>query len=160
MRGKWFEEIAVGERLELGSFAFSAEEIVAFARRYDPQPFHLDEEAGAKSYLGGLCASGWQTTAAFMKCCAVSDQAGRAAAAAKGKVLPPVGPSPGFEDLKWLRPVYVGDTIAYASTATAKRALASKPGWGLVFFHNEGVNQKGETVMSFTGKLLVARQTP
>ena len=158
MRGKWFEEIVPGERWELGHFHFSAAEIVDFAARYDPQPFHLDEGAGRNSYLGGFCASGWQTLAAFMKCCATIDQAGRSAAAAQGKALPPLGPSPGFEDLKWVRPVYAGDTIAYASTVKDKRELVSRPGWGLVFYHNEGINQKGQTVMSFTGKLLVARK--
>ena len=158
MRGRWYEEMVPGERLELGSFHFSPDEIVAFAELYDPQPFHLDEEAGRNSYLGGFCASGWQTLAAFMKCCAATDQAGRAAVVAEGKALPPLGPSPGFEDLRWMRPVYAGDTVAYASTLKEKRPLGSRPGWGLVFFHNEGVNQKGEMVMSFTGKLLVARQ--
>jgi acyl dehydratase len=158
VRGRWFDDIEVGERLELGSFHFSAEEVVDFASRYDPQPFHLDPEAGARSYLGGFCASGWQTCAAFMKCCAASDQAGRAERAAQGHALPPLGPSPGFEDLKWLRPVYVDDSVAYAMTVAAKRELASRPQWGLVLFDNEGVNQKGEKVMSFTGKLLVARK--
>ena len=159
MRGRWFEEIVPGETLDHGCFRFSAEEIIAFARQYDPQPFHLDEEAGRNSYLGGLCASGWQTLAAYMKCCAANDQAGRAELAAQGKALPPVGPSPGFEDLKWMRPVYAGDTISYRSTAKSKRALSSRPGWGLVYYRNEGFNQKGEPVISFTGKLLVARRT-
>ncbi len=159
MRGRWFEEIGAGETLELGSLRYSAADIIAFARQYDPQPFHLDEEAGRQSYLGGLCASGWQTLAGFMKCCAATDQAGRAEVSAQGKALPPVGPSPGFEDLKWMRPVYVDDIISYRSTVKSKRALASRPGWGLVFYHNEGINQKGEPVISFTGKLLVARRT-
>jgi len=159
MKGLWFEEISPGETLELGSFRFSAEDIIAFARLYDPQPFHLDEEAGHNSYLGGLCASGWHTLAGFMKCCAAADQAGRAQAAAQGMALPAEGPSPGFEDLKWMRPVYVDDTISYRSTVKSKRQLTSRPGWGLVFYHNEGFNQKGEPVISFTGKLLVARRT-
>jgi len=159
MKGRWYEEMAVGEGLELGDFRFSAEDIIAFARLYDPQPFHLDEEAGRKSHFGGLCASGWHTLAAFMKCFAASDQAARAELADEGKALPPVGPSPGFADLKWMRPVYVDDTISYRSSVTSKRELASRPGWGLVFFHNEGINQKGEPVISFTGKLLVARRT-
>jgi len=158
MRGRWFEEIEPGETLDHGSFCFSAEDIIAFARQYDPQPFHLDAEAGRNSYLGGLCASGWQTLAAFMKCCAANDQAGRAEVAAAGRPLPPVGPSPGFEDLKWMRPVYVDDTISYRSTVKSKRALASRPGWGLVLFHNEGINQKAQPIISFTGKLLVARR--
>jgi len=159
MRGLWFEEIVTGETLELGSFGFSAEDIIAFARQYDPQPFHLDEEAGRNSYLGGLCASGWHTLAGFMKCCAATDQAARAELATQGKALPPVGPSPGFEDLKWMRPVYVDDSISYRSTVKSKRELSSRRGWGLVCYHNEGINQKAEPVISFTGKLLVARRT-
>jgi len=78
--------------------------------------------------------------------------------AARGEVLAKLGPSPGFRDLKWIKPVYAGDTIAYASEIAEKRASKSRPGWGLVFARNTGTNQKGELVMSFTGSGFVERR--
>jgi acyl dehydratase len=158
MTESWFEDVRVGERVDLGSYRFAAEGIIDFAARYDPQSFRLSEEGGRLSHFGALCASGWQTTAAFMQCLARTTFRRRAEAAKRGEALPPLGPSPGFADLKWIRPVFAGDTVAYTSTVASKRELKSRPGWGLVTFHNEGINQKGETVMTFTGKLLVARR--
>ena len=74
------------------------------------------------------------------------------------KLSPEVGPGPGFTNLKWLKPVYPGDTVRYRSTVTGKRELASRPQWGIVFSLNEGFNQKGELVFSFEGKVLTARR--
>ncbi|MDH3741756.1 MAG: MaoC family dehydratase N-terminal domain-containing protein, partial [Hyphomicrobiales bacterium] len=84
--------------------------------------------------------------------------AGCDAAKATGKELPPLGPSPGFENLKWLKPVYAGDTITFHSEITGKRELTSRDDWGLVFAANTGINQNGDLVFSFDGKLLVARR--
>ena len=155
MNGLYFEEIVVGAAETLGSFTFSREAIVAFAERYDPQPFHVDEAAARQTHFGRLAASGWHTAAVWMKCFVAANMRQRGARLARGEAAPELGPSPGFEKLKWSRPVHAGDTITYASTITGKRRLNSRPGWGLVFSANTGTNQDGVTVFSFDGKVLV-----
>ena len=79
-------------------------------------------------------------------------------ARARGEVIAKLGPSPGFRELKWLKPVYAGDTITYASEIVEKRVTKSRPGWGIVFARNTGTNQKGELVMSFIGSGFVERR--
>ena len=143
-----FDAIETGERTELGSFTFTSDDIIAFARAFDPQRFHLDEAAAKASLFGGLCASGWHTGAVWMRLMVAHR---RRVQALMGDAMPKLGSSPGFKALKWLKPVFAGDTITYASTTTDKRASASRPGWGLVFHHNTGVNQHGETVFMFDG---------
>jgi acyl dehydratase len=155
MNGLYFEEIVVGAAETLGSFTFTREAIVAFAERYDPQPFHVDEAAARQTHFGRLAASGWHTSAVWMKCFVAANLRQREARLARGEAAPEIGPSPGFENLKWSRPVHAGDTITYASTITGKRRLNSRPGWGLVFSANTGTNQDGVTVFSFDGKVLV-----
>jgi acyl dehydratase len=155
MNGLYFEEIVVGAAETLGSFTFTREAIVAFAERYDPQPFHVDEAAARQTHFGRLAASGWHTSAVWMKCFVAANLRQREARLARGEAAPEIGPSPGFENLKWSRPVHAGDTITYASTITGKRRLNSRPGWGLVFSANTGTNQDGTTVFSFDGKVLV-----
>lgn len=149
-----FEALVPGERVVLGARRFEAEEIVAYARQFDPQPFHVDADAAAASHFGKLCASGWHTGAGWMR--AMVDHRTRAADAAReaGLPVPALGPSPGFRNLAWTRPVYAGDVITYASTITQTRPSGSRPGWGLVFQRNEGVNQHGETVFAFDGVVL------
>lgn len=111
----YFDDLKVGERSELGSFTFTAELIKAFARQFDPQPFHLDEEAGRKSLFGGLCASGWHVGSVGMKLIVARNRRVVEEAAAKGVIEPAPGPSPGFRELKWLKPVLAGDTLSYSS---------------------------------------------
>ena len=155
---RYFDDIQVGDRMVLGSHTFTAEDIKAFAARYDPQAFHMDEAAAARSHFGALCASGWHTVAAWMN---LRVQYGRhedAERAARGEVIAKLGPSPGFRELKWLKPVYVGDTISYASEVVEKRVTKSRPGWGIVFARNTGTNQKGELVLSFIGSGFVERR--
>ncbi len=154
----WYEDMESGLKSELGRYRFTRENIVAFARRYDPQPFHLDEEAGRRSHFGGLCASGWHTAAACMRCWADHNLARRAEAEWRGESLPEAGPSPGYQNLKWLKPVYPGDTLTYYWSVVSKRVLNSRPQWGLVFTHTEGINQAGEAVFSFDGKFLAQRR--
>lgn len=154
----WFEEFETGTRSELGSYLFDQDNITRFARKFDPQDFHLSDDAARKTHFGALSASGWHTAAAYMKCCAAHNFAGCDAARAAGKVMPPLGPSPGFENLNWLKPVHAGDTVTFFSEVTGKREMASRPDWGLVFAHNSGINQHGHLVFRFDGKLLVARQ--
>jgi acyl dehydratase len=154
----YFEEMKIGDRRDSGSFVFTADNIKAFAIKFDPQPFHLDEEAGRSSIFGGLAASGWHVAAAWMKMMVASMQREIAELRARGEQVVLSGPSPGFEDLKWIKPVLAGDTVTYGSEVTALRALESRPQWGLAEFLNTGVNQRGELVFSFTGKAFVPRR--
>jgi acyl dehydratase len=155
---RYFDDIKVGDRIELGSHTFTAEDIKTFAAAYDPQAFHMDEAAAAKSHFGALCASGWHTVSMWMRLRVLYAQKDDAARAARGEPNAKGGSSPGFRELKWLKPVYAGDTITYASEVAEMRASQSRPGWGLVFSRNTGVNQKGELVLSFIGSGFVARR--
>jgi acyl dehydratase len=155
---KYFDDINVGDRIALGDHMFTAQNIKAFAAQYDPQAFHMDEAAAAKSHFGALCASGWHTIAVWMRLRVLYGRNEDAERAARGGIIARLGPSPGFRDLKWLKPVYAGDTITYASEIAEKRASQSRPGWGLVFARNTGVNQKGELAMSFLGSGFVERR--
>lgn len=152
---RYFEDIAIGQRIELGGHTFGAEEIKAFALRYDPQPFHVDEAAARRSHFGGLIASGWHTGAVFMRLNIEHRLREAQAMRARGERVAVLGPSPGFRELKWLKPVYVGDTINYASEVIEARRSNSRPGWGLVTSRVSGSNQDGEPVLSLIGTVLV-----
>lgn len=154
----YFEDMHVGEQTNLGSHTFSAEDIVRFAKKFDPQPFHIDEEEAQKSHFGKLIASGWHTVSIWNKLL-VKTHAQALKSSHPNNPLEPLklGPSPGFTDLKWHKPVYMDDTIAYSSRITAKRPLSSRPSWGLVETRNEGHNQKGVLVFSFNAKVFIAR---
>ena len=155
---KFFEDIVVGERMELGQHTFTAESIKAFARQFDPQPFHLDEEAASRSIYGALIASGWQTASIWMRLMVEYQRREDDARRARGEPVAELGPSPGFRELKWLKPVYVGDTITYSTEIVERRASNSRPGWGLMSIRNTGVNQKGEPVISFISVAFVERR--
>lgn len=151
----YYARIEVGVRRELGSHTFAAEDIVRFATKFDPQPFHLSEAGAAASHFGRLCASGWHTAAVFMKLSTRARERDVEAWIGAGNPPPLLGPSPGFENLRWLKPVYAGDTLTYFSTCTGKRELRSRPGWGMVDAANQAVNQDGATVFSFDGHVMV-----
>ncbi len=150
----FFEELEIGERLELGDWTFTSQEIIAFAEKYDPQRFHLSDEAARETHFGALCASGWHTAAIWMKLM-VAYVERETAAVASGASAARLGPSPGFDNLKWLKPVFAGDTISYSSTLTGKRLSKSRPGWGLLTHLNEGTNQNGTKVFSFEGRVFI-----
>ncbi|SCX05540.1 MaoC family dehydratase [Agrobacterium rosae] len=141
-------------KLELGTVHFSAESIIRYAEKFDPQPFHLDAEAARNSVFEGLCASGWQTSASWMKCFLAYWEREVKRLISEGIHPPKLGPSPGFRNMKWHRPVYAGDDITYFATMIASRPLASRPGTFLNTTLNEGVNQNGETVVSFESSVL------
>lgn len=145
----FFDDLRVGTRRDLGSYAFTAENVKAFAQQFDPQAFHLDEEAGRHSLFGGLAASGWHIGAACMKCLVADTQRRAAEAQARGEIVAVWGPSPGFRELRWIRPVLAGDTVSYFNTVEALRPSASRPQWGLVSARTSGINQRGESVYSF-----------
>jgi acyl dehydratase len=151
---KYFEDIIIGTRIELGSYTFDAERIKAFARKYDPQAFHVDEEAAKKSHFGKLVASGWHTAAISMRL--TVDGTRRANENQKGDIIKS-GPSPGVRDLKWHKPVFAGDTVSYATEIIELREM-SRPGWGLMVTKSTGTNQNGELVYSVQGAVLVARK--
>jgi acyl dehydratase len=155
---KFFEDIKVGDRAEVGRHTFTADEIKKFATKFDPQPFHLDEVAAAKSNFGALCASGWHTASVWMRLMVEHNKREDAAQRARGEPVAALGPSPGFRALKWLKPVYVGDTITYATEIVETRASNSRPGWGLMSFKNTGVNQNNEPVISFISVAFVERR--
>ena len=134
---------------EIGSFQFAAEDIIAFASAWDPQDFHVDAEKARNSLLGGLCASGWHTVSIWMKLQRKSLAKQTATLVKSGKTPPEFGPSPGMKHLKWIKPVYAGDTITYTNTVSSIRQSKSKPGWHIMQTSVEAVNQHFEPVMSF-----------
>ena len=146
----FLEDLQVGAYIELGHETFTKENIIDFASQFDPQRFHLDEAEAAKTHFGRLAASGWQTACLWMKNVVATRDRVQADLRAQRIETPQGGPSPGFIHLRWNKPVLVGDTITYATQIIDKRAT-SKPGWGLVFNHNTGVNQNGELVFEFRG---------
>jgi acyl dehydratase len=152
-----YEDIIVGTTHDFGAHTFSRDEIKRFATLYDPQHFHTDEEAAANSMLGGLCASGWHTAAVMMSLCSRYFHREIERAARTGRPTAPLGPSPGFDDLKWIKPVHPGDTIAFVGEIAAKRESRSRPDWGIVSIATSGANQKGEPVFSYTQHVFVRR---
>lgn len=156
----YFEDLVLGRVVELGTHMFTVGEVKEFATKYDPQPFHLDEEAAKKSLFGALSASGWHTVAIYTGFNIRARQKAEAAARARGEEIARWGPSPGFKDLKWLKPVYAGDTITFRQTIADKIDLKSRPERGMLVTRGEGFNQMGEQVFQVTGQILVPRREP
>lgn len=148
--GGYFEDIVLGAYTRAGETTFTRETIVAFAAQYDPQPFHLSDEAARASHFGALAASGWQTAAEWMGAIIRRRQAWVAEQTARGIATVEGGPSPGFVAMRWPRPVHAGDRIVYGATPIDKRRTSRK-GWGLVTSHNTGFNQRGELAFAFRG---------
>jgi acyl dehydratase len=153
----FFEDRVIGEIADLGQHTFGREEIIAFAREFDPQPFHLDEEAAKASLFGGLCASGWHTAAHFIRG-VITTRNAAAAAGAPGQRLAAYGPSPGFRDLAWYKPVFVGDTIRYRARLAEKIDLKTRPEQGLLASLVQGRNQHGEIVFAVVSQILAERR--
>ena len=151
---KMTELYKIGETIEIGTRLFSAEDIIRFATKFDPQPFHMDADAARDTLFGGLCASGWHTCAGWMRTFVDYWAAETARLQAKSLTPPQLGPSPGFKNLAWLRPVYAGDSISYAVTLLSSRALESRPGWILNSILCEGRNQDGTPVVRFESTVL------
>jgi acyl dehydratase len=155
---KYFEDVRVGDTHEVGRHTFNADEIKAFARRFDPQLFHLDEAAAEASHFGALCASGWHTAVVWMRLMVDHRRGLIEAARSRGEPVANVGPALGIRDLKWLKPVYVGDTIVYSTEVLETRGSNSRPGSGLMTLRSTGTNQNGELVISFVSTTLVERR--
>jgi acyl dehydratase len=144
-----FEDIAVGETVPFGRKVVSRDEIVEFARAFDPQPFHLDEEAAKHSLIGRLCASGWHSCAMLMRM--LTDEVLNKSAS--------LG-SPGMEEVKWLKPVFPGDVLSGRYTCTAKRVLGSRPEVGLCHVLFEMLNQDGDVVMTWNSSQFFKVRSP
>jgi acyl dehydratase len=155
---RFFEDIEVGQRRELGSFTFTAELIKKFAGQFDPQRFHLNEEEGRKSLFGGLAASGWHVGSVCMKLLVADGQRQASEAAARGEKVAVWGPSPGFRDLRWTRAVLAGDTISFATEVESLRPSEKRPEWGILQARNTGINQRGELVFSLLATAFVPRR--
>ena len=153
----FFEDIAIGQRREVGSFTFTAELIKKFAAQFDPQRFHLDEEEGRKSLFGGLAASGWHVGSVCMKLLVADGQRQSKEAAARGEKVAIWGPSPGFRELRWIKPVLAGDTIYFASEIETLRSSGKRPEWGIAQARNTGTNQRGDMVFSLLATAFVPR---
>lgn len=145
----YWEDLTVGSTRELGSVSPTREQILDFAGQFDPQPFHLDEAAAKASVFGNLCASGWHTCAMAMRLM-VDNFLNEAASLG----------SPGLESVKWLRPVFPGDTLKLRHTVLESRPMNSRPDVGLVRTLWEMHNQHGDKVLHMEGWAMFRRRTP
>ncbi|HET7876976.1 MAG TPA: MaoC family dehydratase [Methylomirabilota bacterium] len=143
----YFEDVTVGEVMRFGRYEVTRDEIIEYARQFDPQPFHLDEEAARQSLFGGLIASGWHTGAMFIRM--ICDYMG-SRVATSGAL--------GFDDLKWLQPVRPGDVLSVESRVTEKIESRSRPDRGTVKILSRVLNQRGEEVMSLVSLVLYLRR--
>jgi acyl dehydratase len=140
LKDRWLQDYVAGEVFEFGEHLVSEAEIIAFATLYDPQPFHLDPIAAAKSNFGGLVASGWMTGALLMR---MMCEHFVPTASAMG--------SPGIDRLRWLKPVRPGDCLHARVTVLDTRLSRSKPDRGTLTLRQEAINQRTEVVLSFEG---------
>ncbi len=144
-----FEDLAIGEVIDLGHTKVTKAMIITFATEFDPFPFHLDEKAAKASLLGGLASSGWQTGGLSLRMLVDSFLSTIASAGGLG-----------FSDLKWKNPVMVDDTIGGTVTIVDLRRSESHPQWGIVTLDFDVRNQKGASVMSMRLANLVDSRTP
>lgn len=149
MTEQYLEDYAVGQTYMTGRHRIDKDQIIAFAKQYDPQPYHLDEEAARKSPFRGLAASGWHTAALTMRL--MVDGGFKPAGGILGV---------GFDDLKWPRPVRPGDELRVRSEVLDVMPSKSRPDRGLIKVQNTTLNQNDEAVQIFTAKLLVPRRVP
>ena len=144
----YFEDLEIGTETEFGTYDVTREEVLDFARKYDPQPFHLSDEEAAKTHFGRIAASGWHTCAMTMAVIARKvvgeDQAGLG--------------SPGVDELRWLKPVYPGDTLHVRGKIVDKTPSRSKPEIGSFRTETTVTNQDGVPVMRFTSIVLIRRR--
>ena len=145
---RYFEDLQIGAETDFGTYDVTREEVLEFAQKYDPQPFHLSDEAAAKTHFGRIAASGWHTCAMTMAVIArkvVGDeQAGLG--------------SPGIDELRWLKPVYPGDTLHVRGKIIEKTPSRSRPDIGSFRTETTVTNQNDVPVMRFTSIVLIHRR--
>lgn len=146
----YFEDLEIGHRQSFGSYKVTREEVLEFAGKYDPQPFHLDDNAAAQTYFGRLSASGWHTCAMTMRMLvdnmSVVEQAGLG--------------SPGVDQLRWIKPVYPGDTLHCETELIEKRRSRSRPEMGIFKTRCRTFNQNGEMVLEMVSNGLIRVRHP
>jgi acyl dehydratase len=135
---RYFEDLVVGTKASFGRYEVTREEVTEFARKYDPQPFHLSDEAAAQTHFGRLSASGWHTAAMTMAMLVANFSEDRQAGLG----------SPGLDELRWLRPVYPGDVLRVETELLQKRVSASRPDMGITKSRTTVFNQHDEPVMT------------
>ncbi len=143
---QYFEDLSIGTPARFGAYRVTREEVVAFAEKYDPQPFHLSDEAAAQTHFGRLSASGWHTCAMVMSMLVENLKNNRQAGLG----------SPGVDELRWLKPVYPGDTLSCESEVIEKRVSQSRPEMGIFKSRLTVYNQDGVAVMSMVSNGLIA----
>jgi acyl dehydratase len=145
---KYFEDLEVGQKASFGAYHVTREEVLEFARKYDPQPFHLSDEAAARTHFGRLAASGWHTCAMTMAM--LVENLGRDEQAGLG--------SPGIDELRWLRPVFPGDTLRVETEIVEVTPSRSKPDLGSFRSNVTVFNQEDAPVMRYTSIVLIRRR--
>lgn len=145
--GRWFEDFTVGEEIRSPAKTLSEAEIMDFAWRYDPQPFHIDKRAAEAGIYGGLIASGWHLGSLAFRLFTMTNTLGETSLGA-----------PGVDEIRWLKPVRPGDTIHVVVRIADARPSRSKPDRGIVLMDYRVVNQDGETVMTMRGIQLMRRR--
>jgi len=145
----FWEDMAVGQVRDLGTISPSREEIIAFASQFDPQPFHLDDAAGAASVFGGLCASGWHTCAMAMRLMVMNFL----------QQTSSLG-SPGLENIQWKKPVYPNDTLRLQTTVLETKPMGRRPDVGMTRNLWEMFNQHGDKVLQMEGWGMFRRRHP
>lgn len=147
---QYFEDLEVGTKASFGHYEVTREEVIEFASKYDPQPFHLDDEAAAKTFFGRLSASGWHTCAMTMRMIVENFAANETASLG----------SPGIDELRWLKPVHPGDTLRIQSELIEKRRSRSKPHIGFTKTRQTTFNQHNEPVMTMIANGMTALRDP
>ena len=147
---QYFEDIAVGAKASFGSYQVTREEVMDFAARYDPQPFHLSDEAAAQTHFGRISASGWHTCAMVMSMIVANLKNNKQAGLG----------SPGVDELRWLKPVYPGDTLRCETEVIEKRQSQSRPEMGIFKSRMTVYNQDDVAVMSMVSNGLIATRPP
>ncbi len=147
---QFYEDIAVGAKQSFGRYEVDREEVIEFASKYDPQPFHLDDEAAAQTHFGRISASGWHTCAMTMAMLVENLKANKQAGLG----------SPGVDQLRWKKPVYPGDTLRCESEVIEKRRSASRPEMGVYRSRVRVLNQDDLPVMTFISNGLIRTRDP
>lgn len=147
---KYYEDLEIGTTASFGHYEVTREEVMEFAEKYDPQPFHLDDDAAARTHFGRLSASGWHTCAMTMRMLVdnmkTSEQAGLG--------------SPGVDSLRWKKPVYPGDTLRVETEVIEKRRSRSRPEMGIFKSRGTTYNQHGEPVLEMVSNGLIEVRDP